>query len=156
MFCKHNIHKILNFDNFWSPDADLHGGELLSSLLQVKVYVTYNLPNVLVQIANKMGFKKKLTSCSRLLYEVVTHLVKKFTTLYETHKDFLPCPQEYEKYKYNGKNGYRIIKNVLIEFNSSVNNCLYIKITLSFCSNITIYICNKVSSVGSNKLHRDL
>jgi hypothetical protein len=30
----------------------------LSSLLQVSVYVTHNLLNVLVQIANKMGFKK--------------------------------------------------------------------------------------------------
>jgi hypothetical protein len=34
-------------------------GALLSSLLQVNVYVTHNLLNVLVQIANKMGFKKK-------------------------------------------------------------------------------------------------
>jgi hypothetical protein len=34
-------------------------GELLSSLLHVNVYVTHNLLNVLVQIANKMGFKKK-------------------------------------------------------------------------------------------------
>jgi hypothetical protein len=33
-------------------------GALLSSLLQVNVYVTHNLLNVLVQIANKMGFKK--------------------------------------------------------------------------------------------------
>jgi hypothetical protein len=29
-----------------------------SSLLQVNVYVTHNLLNVLVQIANKMGFKQ--------------------------------------------------------------------------------------------------
>jgi hypothetical protein len=35
-------------------------GALLSSLLQVSVYVTHNLLNVLVQIANKMEFKKKL------------------------------------------------------------------------------------------------
>jgi hypothetical protein len=35
-------------------------GALLSSLLQVNVYVTHNLLNVLVQIANKMGFKKNL------------------------------------------------------------------------------------------------
>jgi hypothetical protein len=34
-------------------------GALLSSLLQVNVYVTHNLLNVLVQIANKMGLKKK-------------------------------------------------------------------------------------------------
>jgi hypothetical protein len=34
-------------------------GALLSSLLQVNVYVTHILLNVLVQIANKMGFKKK-------------------------------------------------------------------------------------------------
>jgi hypothetical protein len=33
-------------------------GALLSSVLQVSVYVTHNLLNVLVQIANKMGFKK--------------------------------------------------------------------------------------------------
>jgi ribosomal protein L32E len=33
-------------------------GALLSSLLQVNVYVTHNLLNVLVQIANKMGLKK--------------------------------------------------------------------------------------------------
>jgi hypothetical protein len=33
-------------------------GALLSSLLQVYVYITHNLLNVLVQIANKMGFKK--------------------------------------------------------------------------------------------------
>jgi hypothetical protein len=32
-------------------------GELLSSLLQVNVCVTFNLLNVLVQIANKMGLK---------------------------------------------------------------------------------------------------
>jgi hypothetical protein len=34
-------------------------GALLSSLLQANVYVTHNLLNVLVQIANKMGLKKK-------------------------------------------------------------------------------------------------
>jgi hypothetical protein len=34
-------------------------GALLSSLLHVTVYVTHNLMNVLVQIANKIGFKKK-------------------------------------------------------------------------------------------------
>jgi hypothetical protein len=33
-------------------------GALLSSLLEVNVYVTHNLLNVLVQIANKMGLKK--------------------------------------------------------------------------------------------------
>jgi hypothetical protein len=33
-------------------------GALLSSLLQVTVYVTHNLLNVLVQIANKMKLKK--------------------------------------------------------------------------------------------------
>jgi hypothetical protein len=33
---------------------------LLSSLLQVNVYVTHSLLNVLVQIANKMGLKKIL------------------------------------------------------------------------------------------------
>jgi hypothetical protein len=35
-------------------------GALLSCLLQVNVYVTHNLLNVLVQTENKMGFKKKL------------------------------------------------------------------------------------------------
>jgi hypothetical protein len=33
-------------------------GAMLSSLLHVTVYVTHNLLNVLVQIANKIGFKK--------------------------------------------------------------------------------------------------
>jgi hypothetical protein len=33
-------------------------GALLSSLLHATVYVTHNLLNVLVQIANKMGLKK--------------------------------------------------------------------------------------------------
>jgi hypothetical protein len=35
-------------------------GALLSFLLQVNVYVTHNLLIVLVQIVNKMGFKKKV------------------------------------------------------------------------------------------------
>jgi hypothetical protein len=35
-----------------------YSGALLSSLLQVNVYLTHNLLNVLVQIANKMDFKK--------------------------------------------------------------------------------------------------
>jgi hypothetical protein len=39
-------------------------GALLSSLLQVNIYVTQNLLNVLVQILNKMGLKKKLFSIS--------------------------------------------------------------------------------------------
>jgi hypothetical protein len=34
-------------------------GALLSTLLHATVYVTHNLLNVLVQIENKMGFKKK-------------------------------------------------------------------------------------------------
>jgi hypothetical protein len=34
-------------------------GALLSSLLQVNVYITHNLLIVLVQIANKMGSKRK-------------------------------------------------------------------------------------------------
>jgi hypothetical protein len=33
-------------------------------LLQVNVYVTHNLLNILVQIANKMGFKIKISSFS--------------------------------------------------------------------------------------------
>jgi hypothetical protein len=37
-------------------------GALLSSLLHVTVYVTRNLLNALVQIANKMGFKRKKSS----------------------------------------------------------------------------------------------
>jgi hypothetical protein len=33
---------------------------MLSSLLQVNVYVTHNLLNILVRIANKMGFKTNI------------------------------------------------------------------------------------------------
>jgi hypothetical protein len=45
-------------------------GTLLSSLLQVNVYVTHNLLNVLVQIANKMGLKKM-----RILFKVILYIV---------------------------------------------------------------------------------
>jgi hypothetical protein len=41
-------------------------GALLSTLLHVNVYVTHNLLNVLVQIANKMVFKKRKRQCFRM------------------------------------------------------------------------------------------
>jgi ribosomal protein L32E len=49
----------------WFPEATTglepigYRGVLLSTLLHATVYVTHNLLNVLVQIANKMGFKRK-------------------------------------------------------------------------------------------------
>jgi hypothetical protein len=44
------------------PSPIGYRGGLLSSLLQVNVYVTHNFLNVLVQNANKMGFKKIIPS----------------------------------------------------------------------------------------------
>jgi hypothetical protein len=41
------------------PEPIGYRGALLSSLLHVNVYVTHNLLNVLVQIANKMGLKNQ-------------------------------------------------------------------------------------------------
>jgi hypothetical protein len=42
-------------------------GALLSCLLQVNVYVTHNMLNVLVQIANKMGLKIYIVHVDPLL-----------------------------------------------------------------------------------------
>jgi hypothetical protein len=49
-------------------------GALLSSLLQVNVYVTHNLLNVLVQIANKMGLKKVNKKLRLMKGEIVPFL----------------------------------------------------------------------------------
>jgi hypothetical protein len=58
---------------------------LLSSLLQVIVYVTHNLLNVLVQIANKMGFKKNTEYEKKKIRHYVTSCYAVLRNLFCVH-----------------------------------------------------------------------